>query len=140
MWAGLLASSCSKSGDDDSNLIFITLLKTLSKLQARILEYACREASKAVAPNGLIDVDGDVTVDLSQLKRISGEEALHRLDRELDQLRALELITGGFSIGESTQAEITPTPLCVHLYVRCQGSRDSAVVFFKLKSSSEKSQ
>jgi hypothetical protein len=45
MWAGLLASSCSESGDDDSNLIFITLLKGLSKLQARILEYACREAS-----------------------------------------------------------------------------------------------
>src|SRR5262245_259672 len=33
MWGGLLASSCTESGDDDSNLLFIDLLGSLTKLQ-----------------------------------------------------------------------------------------------------------
>ena len=38
MWAGLVQSSCSDSGDDDSNLIFINLLSNMTKLQAKILK------------------------------------------------------------------------------------------------------
>jgi len=41
MWAGLLSSSCSESGDDDSNLLFVNLLSGMTKMQAKILRYAC---------------------------------------------------------------------------------------------------
>jgi hypothetical protein len=40
LWAGLLASSCTVDGSDDSNLIFVDTLSRLTLLQARILEYA----------------------------------------------------------------------------------------------------
>ena len=37
MWAGLLVSSCSPGGQDDSNLIFINILSQLTVLEAKIL-------------------------------------------------------------------------------------------------------
>lgn len=53
-WAGLLASSCTDEGDDDSNLLFINLLADLTKLQARILDYVCRIATKLASPTSFM--------------------------------------------------------------------------------------
>lgn len=65
--------------------------------------------------------------------RISGITDLHRLDRELDHLRALELIDGGVPVDEEGP-EVTiafkPTGLGLNLYVRCQGATESPVVYF----------
>jgi len=45
MWAGLLAASCSQSGQDDSDLIFVNLLSPLTRMEARVLRYACENAA-----------------------------------------------------------------------------------------------
>ena len=37
-WAGLLASSCTPDGKDESNLIFLDLMHRLTTMQARILD------------------------------------------------------------------------------------------------------
>ena len=62
-----------------------------------------------------------------------GESDIQRLDRELDHLRELGLIDGGLEPG-SPWIRIRPTPLALHLYVRCRGSRLSPVEFFGLDS------
>lgn len=129
-WAGLLSASCTSTGDDDSNMIFINLLSQLTKLQARIVDHSCKASKKLLLPNGLIKSE-DLLVNREQLVEITGEHDIQRLDRELDHLRELGLIHGGFDlIGLS--AETTPTALALHLYVRCQGSRASPIEFFQV--------
>ena len=116
MWAGLFASSCSKDGQEDENLIFVDLLKQLTVAEARILKYACESTRKIIYKNGLITGD-DLTLDCKSLIEITGINEIHRLDRELDHLRSLELIgsgigSGGFSADdEILVADVSPTSL-----------------------------
>jgi hypothetical protein len=130
MWSGLLASSCNENGDDDSNLIFVNILSNLTKLQARVLKYACENTHLSSTPELLVQAINDVTINLSTLKEIAGESDIQRLDRELDHLRALELIVGGFNAWNVDDILITPTTLALHLYVRCNGSRLSPADYF----------
>ncbi len=132
MWGGLLASSCSANGLDDSNLIFVGLLKQLTGLQIHILSYACETSVKAADKNNLIIVKTPLTMNVSAMLEIAASHDIHRVDRELDHLRSIELIHGGFTL-DSTEVDITPTALALNLYVRCQGWRGSAVKFFGLE-------
>jgi hypothetical protein len=126
MWAGLFASSCTKDGQEDENLIFVDLLKQLTVAEARILKYSSESSRKIIYKNGLI-IGEHLTLDCKTLMDISGINEIHRLDRELDHLRSLELIgsgigSGGFSADdESLIADISPTALALNLYVKSQG-------------------
>lgn len=133
MWAGLLASSCTNDGRDESNLIFINLLSQLTTVQVRIINHACLNAEKEVSSAGGI-IANSLTLTLKELQRVSGVEDFHRLHGELNHLRALALIhplIGGFT-GDSTDADITPTQLALHLFVRCQGFLQSPLDYFGL--------
>jgi hypothetical protein len=131
-WAGLLASSCTSEGDDDSNMIFVNILSLLTKLQARIIDYACMQSPKHSTMQGLIH-SGYLSVSVDTLKDVTGETDIQRLDRELDHLRELGLIVGGIHPG-GNDAVLTPAPLAHHLYVRCQGSRASPTEYFSLQA------
>lgn len=130
LWAGLLSSSCTETGDDDSNLIFVNLLGQMTKLQARVMKFVCERAVKHFPPSGLIAANGFM-ISVQELLAISCETDIQRLDRELDHLRAMALLDGGLNIHNSTRAQIGPTTLGLHMYVRCAGSRQSAVEYFK---------
>lgn len=134
LWGGLLSSSCTPDGDDDSNLIFINLLSELTKLQAHVLKHVCENSTKSMSPNGLIGASRMV-IPLDTLIGITGVSDIHRLDRELDHLREVGLIDGGFAQGYSTDATIRPCALLLHMYVRCQGSRLSPIDFFAAETS-----
>jgi len=131
-WGGLLASSCTEDGKDDSNLIFMNLLSQLTSGEAKMLKFAVEESEKFVVPAGWVDAHR-LWVPAEKLFEVSGITEFHRLDRELDHLRALDLLSeGGFS-EDHTLALIDPSPLSIHLYVRCQGSRKSPREFFGLQ-------
>lgn len=129
LWAGLLASSCTDQGDDDSNLMFINILSNLTKLQSRILKEACERSQKISHMDGLIHAHW-LRMPVDQLKELVGETDMQRLDRELDHLFGLSLLKGSLQPGGSVN--LTPTPLALHMYVRCQGSRKSPVEFFEI--------
>ena len=138
MWAGLLASSCTEDGTDDSNVIFMSILDQLTRPQAKILRYACETAEKKRSAHGLIYAEY-LEVSLGDLVRISEINDIQRLDRELDRLRSLELIGGGFPLQIGTpeetvaapeSADISPSGLSLQLYVRCEGSQESPLKFF----------
>jgi hypothetical protein len=131
MWGGLLASSCSPDGKDDSNLIFMNLLSQLTTIQVRILNYVCEKVEKSITPAGLIMPSTPLLCDIPHVKIIAGHDDVHRLDRELDHLYCLGLIRRGFDV-RSGSVDLTPTALSLNLYVRCQGFIGSAVEFFKL--------
>ncbi|WP_243247370.1 Abi-alpha family protein [Pseudomonas maioricensis] len=130
LWAGLLVSSCTKSGKDESNLIFLNLLSQLTSSQVRVLKYACENAKVFIAPSGWI-MAGDLRVEAMEIVRITNVTDMHQLDRELDHLRQLGVIENGFDVN-STKADITPTSLGLQLYVRSQGYVGSPIAFFEM--------
>lgn len=134
MWAGLLASSCTESGDDDSNLLFTTLLSQMTKVESRIMKYACEKAEKVASPNGLLIVRRDIEVSFVQLQEIAEEKDVHRLDRELDHLIGIGLLRAertGFSAYDfELSAGLGPTPLALQMYARCCGSSRSPLEFY----------
>jgi len=130
MWAGLLASSCTVDGSDDSNLIFVDLLARLTLVEARILERACKESKKEVTQAGWL-FPQHYSMSLEQLHECSGITDFHRLDRELDHLRTIGLIDGGFS-PLSTEADVTPSALALQMYARCNGWASDPLEFFGL--------
>lgn len=138
MWAGLLASSCTVDGKDEENLLFVNFLQQLTSSQAKILSYACSTVKKTIAESGLIWPEEPVHCSADRLRELSGIGDVHRLDRELDHLRAIGLIEGGFGVhrqlSDEMAAEIAPTALALNMYVRCQGSRQSPVDFFGLSA------
>jgi hypothetical protein len=135
LWAGLFASSCTLDGQDDENLIFVDLLKSLTTAQARIIQFAVENSRKVLYPNGLVTSDGELNVHVDELMRITGVNNIHRIDRELDSLNNMGLIpslSGGFSVsGKELIADISPTYLTLSLYIRCQGSTDDPDVYWK---------
>ena len=135
MWAGLFASSCDKDGQDDENLIFIDLLQKLTFSQAKLLNYSIENCRKILYPNGLVSAD-EFRVHCDEIKKITGINDIHRIDRELDYLRTLGLIdenSGGFSVGSDNDlvANLEPTYLALSLYVKSQGSPNNPDIFWK---------
>jgi hypothetical protein len=133
MWGGLLASSCTPDGRDDSNVIFINLLSHLTGLQIRVLNYSCNNCTKVLGHHDLISAQARLGIDIDDLKLITMSDDISRIDRELDNLRGLELIEVGIDL-RSGLADITPTALALNLFVRCHGYNGSPAQFFKLKS------
>jgi hypothetical protein len=142
MWAGLLASSCTEKRSDDGNLIFVTILAQLTSAQVRILNYACENAPKYLSKAGL-PFAKEISVEQADLMKLSNIDNVHRLDRELDCLRALELIgAGGFGgrggglDAESGVALLCPSAVALHLYVKSQGFHGSPVEYWSLNQQS----
>jgi hypothetical protein len=132
MWAGLLASSCTHGGRDDSNWIFINLLGQLTEMQAYVVKFACETVNKTVLSNGLIGTAA-LYQESTELVALTGCPDVQRIDRELDHLRALGLMEVGFTVRATEPlADIRPSPLALHLYVRAQGSAQSPIEYFGL--------
>lgn len=139
LWAGLFASSCTPDGKDDSNMNFVDLLRRMSSVEAKILDYACRNCNKYIYPNQLI-VAEDIKVSFDTLVKIAGTDDRYRLDSELDHMRSIELLLqggsfadsgGGFTASdESLEANITPSPLALNLYFKTHSLGISPKVFW----------
>lgn len=132
LWAGLISSSCTPDGKDESNLIFINLLSQLTSSQGALINYICNNSNILASPAGWIQVGSSLILDIEKLLSITSLSDLHQLDRELDHLRSLELITAGFNPID-TNADVTPTPFCLQFYVRCQGYVGSPLDYFNVK-------
>ena len=140
MWSGLLASSVSPNGRSDENLLFMGLLKQLSSFQVQVLRFAVERSRKRVTSRGLVYSGSLLYVRLDSFPELFGTGDLNRIDRELDRLDDIGLIgttrlfphiPGGIEL-DSARANLTPTPLALHLYIRGQGSRLSPVEYWNL--------
>lgn len=136
LWAGLFVSSCTPDGRDDSNMNFVDLLRRMSSVEARIIDYACRNCKKRLFPNKLI-LANDITVTFPELTKIAGTENVYRLDSELDHMRSIELLSSGFlnSGGFSADniemdANITPSALALNLYFKTHTIGVSPIEFW----------
>lgn len=139
LWAGLFASSCTSDGKDDSNMNFVDLLRRMSSVEAKIIDYACRNCNKYIYPNQLIIAE-NITVSFDTLVKIAGTDDRYRLDSELDHMRSLELLLqgdtfvgsgGGFTVSDDRlEANITPSSLALSLFYKTHSFGISQRVFW----------
>lgn len=130
MWAGLLASSCTLDGKDESNLIYIDLLSKLTSSEVALVNHLCNCTRKGVAHNGLIFADM-IELGLDILQRLSGFEDVHGIDHIISHLESLGLVHFVDNTDSSIfYAILRPTTLCLNMYVKCQGSLDSPVEYW----------
>ena len=133
MWAGLLATSCTETGRNQENLIYINLLAQLTTSQARILNFACQNATKYKSESGFL-LAQYFTPSLEQIVQSSGTTDIHTLDLEVDYLREAGLLDmqSGLSPQMNDPPKLTPSAIALQLYVRCQGHVGSPVEYFGL--------
>lgn len=138
LWAGLFASSCTPDGRDDSNMNFVDLLRRMSSVEARILDYACKHSKKYMYPSKLIVADA-LSVSFDLLVEITGINDIYRLDSELDHMRSIELLPQGSLIGggggfsaddEHLDADISPSALALNLYYKTHSTGVSPIDFW----------
>jgi len=134
LWAGLLASSCTTDGKDESNLMFINILSQINSSEAIFFKHICETAEKEISPGGWIGPKEIIDLTIEELQTITGLNDIHRIDLELDHLRALNLIEGGCE-PEKPTARVVPTSLGLQMYVKCQGYSGSPLVYFGLTPS-----
>lgn len=124
-WAGLFASSCTEDGKDDQNLVYINILRQLTSFEVKLLEYICKTCIKKISPNGLILSDDVLELSITEISGITGVDDVYRMDREMDHLCSLSLLTdqafisSGFIFSdEKLIAKLTPTALALNLHYR----------------------
>lgn len=141
LWAGLLASSCTPDGKDESNLILIGILSQLTSNQANIISHISTKAEIYQSETGYVTCE-KLVMEVNDAVNITGITDVHQLDRELDHLRSLGLIDGGLILDHDNMAFLTPTSLCLQLYSRAQGFAGSPIEFYsaKKKHSNQSSQ
>jgi hypothetical protein len=132
LWAGLLATSCTLSGRDDSNLVFISLLSQLTAPHTRILTAACTKAAKYMSSMERLS-SRPIVLSASEMMQITGTRDLIRIHRDLEYLVDLGLLTtsvksASFSPLEGTA--LTPTSLGLQLFARCHGHRGATEDFY----------
>jgi hypothetical protein len=137
LWAGLLATSCSLSGRDDSNLTFVELLSQLTATHVRLLVAGCTKAAKFMSSVERLS-SRPVTLTAQDMTRITGSRDLIRAHRDLEHLADLGLLTmtvrsSSFSPIEGT--DISPTSIGLQLYARCSGHRGAAQDFYGVPAS-----
>jgi hypothetical protein len=138
LWAGLLSSSCTNDGKDDSNLIFINLLSQITGSEAKILKYLCELSHKQFYPDGRVgleymECDPESYLRVGEYGADDADEIFHRLDFEFHHLNSLELVEGG--PGQSKMLMVTQ--LTLSFYVRCMGSRKSPFEYFRPAANTE---
>ncbi len=121
MWAGLLSSSCTIEGKDEDNLIFLNILKQLTTLQAKIINYAVEHAPKSIS-HKIFTLADSIRLKIEDVCAVFGCEDVHALDYQMDHLREIGLfeMPGGFDVNTG-EAVLAPSALAISFYVRCQG-------------------
>ncbi len=132
LWAGLLATSCTLNGRDESNLTFVNMLCKLTSSHVRILSAACTKGTKFMAGMERIS-SRPITLTAQDMTHITGSRDLIRIHRDLEYLSDLGLLTTSvrshsFSPLETT--DIAPTSLGLQLFARCSGHRGEAQEFY----------
>jgi hypothetical protein len=128
LWAGLLASSCTFEGQDESNLVFINLLSRMAPLPTQILTAACAKATQAMAESASVS-PYLLAFSAEEMAKITRSNNLTKIYRSIAELSELGLLERGPKISSSANSDTgkaKPTNLGLQMYARCQGIRGAA--------------
>ena len=124
LWAGVLATSCTPDGPDESNTEFADLLVSLSHTQSRIFVAAC---VKALELRRETDSSSSTRIVLTpeEMIHITGMYDISRIATDMAYLFNSGMIERVFDFTSYLPMDtfdITPTPLGLELYARCKGN------------------
>jgi hypothetical protein len=125
LWAGLLATSCTAEGQDESNLVFVDLLNQLTPIHFRILAAACARATEVMSGRGMIS-SYPLYCTAEEMIKATGSTNLTKIHRSIAQLSDLGLLAKSVRssfISYTEKAKTTPTSLGLQMYARCSGLR-----------------
>jgi hypothetical protein len=123
LWAGLLATSCTPDGNDESNHAFADLLVNVTHTQARIFLAACIKALQ-LKSHGEYLPSTRLILSPEQIIRLTGMYDLSRVATDFAYLFNSGIIEKVFdftSYVPMDSFDITPAPLGLELYERCKG-------------------
>ncbi|AYK14504.1 Abi-alpha family protein [Methanosarcina flavescens] len=135
LWAGLLASSCTNNGKDESNLIYTDLLSRITPSEAYIINYLGKKCSESKGLlNGcfhtLINFNDELFKECLYFENLDKLKCLDHLGRELNHLESLGLIENVEIVHNHQFVGMSTTGLLLDLYVRCSGSLLSTEKYF----------
>ncbi|HEV2486156.1 MAG TPA: hypothetical protein VGT08_11555 [Terracidiphilus sp.] len=124
LWSGLLASSCTVEGTDESNRRFVELLVQVTATQARILVTGCRTAKELT-----LGIEGeplkDIIITPDEMIQITGNHDLYRNATDVSYLFNFGLLKKLFDFTSYLPKDsfnITPSSLGLELFRICRGS------------------
>jgi hypothetical protein len=123
LWAGLLATSCSVEGTDQSNIPFVDLLVNMTHTQSRIFVAAC---TKVLDLMSQIDFSPSTRIIFTpdQMIRLTGIYDVARIATDMAYLFNSGIIEKSFDFTSylpMDSFDITPAHLGLELYERCRG-------------------
>jgi hypothetical protein len=122
LWAGLLATSCTFEGQDESNLVYINLLSKLSPLPTQILTMACAKAMQAMTESAEVS-PSLLAFSADEIAKITRSNNLNKIYKSIAELSELGLVEKN---PRSANAKAKPTDLGLEMFARCQGIRGAA--------------
>lgn len=128
LWAGLLATSCTTEGQDDSNLVYVHLLSLLAPIHTRILSAACAKAMSVMATREAPSPHL-IASSPEEMARLTGSTNLMKVHRSIAELSDLGLLEKSSRVSAHAVSMITrtrPTHLGLEMYARCSGERGAA--------------
>jgi len=125
LWAGLLATSCTVEGTDESNTPFVDLLVNVTHHQSRIFVTACVKALELMQGNEY-PPPARIVLSPDEMIHITGMYDVSRIATDVAYLFNSGLIDKVFdftSYMPMDSFDITPSRLGMELYERCKGHR-----------------
>jgi hypothetical protein len=132
MWSGLLATSCTKDKTDESEKLFVDVFSQLAATHVHVLAAGCQRAEKSVSEDGSVCAL-PLLCRREDIIKTTGWHDLARVERDLEHMTELGLLEKSVkstSFLALNEANITPTPLALELYARCNGHRGTAQDFY----------
>ena len=137
-WGGLLATSCTVDGKDESNLAFVELFSQLTTYPVRILTVVCTRATKVLSESGSISAE-PLACKLEEIRITTASRGL-QIERDLGRLSELGLLetidSQSHTLLPSDKAYITPSCLGLELFARCNGHRSAGVLCSRFRGHS----
>lgn len=128
MWAGLLVSSCTPAGTDESNLLFVNMVSAFSPAQARLFDWIAKECPKVRDKHGIVQGD-HFNPSAEDLLKHGQIPDLGQLDAELSGLFAAGLFHKNLE-GSTAAACKGLSSLGVTLSLRVLGKRGNPFEHF----------
>ena len=96
LWGGLLASSATKDGKEESSLIFTDILKRMTSAEAKIVKFACETSEKKLSIKGHGEVVAlPLGANYSQLIQLTKLPDPPSVEFHIGHLYSLGLLRGG---------------------------------------------
>jgi hypothetical protein len=123
LWSGLLVTSCTLEGTDESNTAFVELLGNITHYQSRIFLAACAKASELKSGSGYLP-PARVILTPEEMIRVTGMYDLSRIAMYVAYLFNSGIIQNVFDFTSYIPTEsfdITPSREALELFERCKG-------------------